>query len=162
MPVGNIEEAREISQWDVFDTDAPEGWKIIGAGSFRKSYLSPSGVVYKLQKSDYSSDNADEYMNIQDCQLTPVPGWRVPKASLYSPLGKPIIAMEYIEGEFDMEPRCQGWDLETCDVGECTDEGRCIFEIWGDATKAWGIYDMHEENVIVDQNGTRVLIDVAG
>lgn len=54
MLVGNQEEATLIHNWyhdDRWSRAAlPEGWTKLGEGSFRAAYLSPSGVVYKVQK----------------------------------------------------------------------------------------------------------------
>lgn len=59
MLVGNQDEATFIHNWyhaharlrDYYvNSNLPEGWQFLGAGSFRAAYLSPSGVVYKVQK----------------------------------------------------------------------------------------------------------------
>lgn len=52
--IGNEKDALLIHNWWHSHRDSyrnpPEGWEYLGAGSFRAAYLSPSGVVYKVQK----------------------------------------------------------------------------------------------------------------
>lgn len=53
--LGNAKDAEFIHNW-YHETlygrgGAPEGWKHLGSGSFRSAYLSPDGVVYKVQQN---------------------------------------------------------------------------------------------------------------
>lgn len=52
--IGNEKDALLIHNWWHSHRDSyrkpPKGWKYLGDGSFRTAYLSPDGVVYKIQK----------------------------------------------------------------------------------------------------------------
>lgn len=103
MLVGNQEEATLIHEW-YHDHHgrygAPEGWKYLNAGSFRAAYLSPSGVVYKVQKDrqgyGYQS-NKGEYDKWRDLYFKcKMPRYsRLPKMG-YFPTedGLGVVAME--------------------------------------------------------------------
>lgn len=124
--IGSMEEAKEI--WDYYtnqqytddfdETRSPDGWSYVGDGSSRIAYLSPSGVVYKVQRFADDEFNADEHVNFAYIrQSGKLPdGWRIPDSSLYQftaivmtmdyqrrepvpSLGDvKVIALEFIEG----------------------------------------------------------------
>lgn len=153
--IGSIEEAVEITTF-VGVRQLPNGWKFLAQGSYRKAFLSPSGVVYKRQHAPHLTSNREEYDNVRRIQSIPLDGWRVPDTELYSVGGEDIIAMEFVNGEND--PYCDA-DWGGCDCGK--PDGKCVTEHWQAPIDSWSMYDLSSDNVIVDDNGVRVLIDVA-
>lgn len=135
----------------------PNGWTKLGEGSQRKVFLSPDKVVYKVELKKAGGSNSSEFFNIQRIsELEPLSGWDLPDATLYEvSLHKTVLAMEFIEGEFDVE--CASLRELDCDCGD----RRCVGLEWEVMTEVWSIYDVTYENVIVRPDGTRVLIDVA-
>lgn len=174
--IGSIEEAAEIARFGInydeyFEINSPDGWEFIGEGAYRFAFRSPSGVVYKIENEDgeHEHHNNREFDNIQRCKLIPVQGWRVPDATVYHVNGRDVIAMEYIDGG-ESDTHCQktfeynSWNRRAGRKYKCTcgkPKGRCIAKVWRDAVKAWDIEDIHTGNIRIDDNGTRVLIDVA-
>jgi hypothetical protein len=174
--IGCVEEAAELVEFGIehdehWDVIAPEGWEFLGDGAYRYAFRSPSGVVYKIENEDgeYEGHNNREFENIQRCKLIPVQGWRVPEATVYHVNGHDVIAMEYIAGgesdilcqksfEYRTYNRLSGRKYK-CTCGK--PKGRCIAEVWHDISEAWDIEDIHTGNIRIEENGTRVLIDVA-
>lgn len=75
--IGNATEAQFIHNWyhnkPLTPFDAPEGWRRLGSGSFRVGFLSPSGVVYKVQQDLSNSryqTNEGEWKNYKRLYLT--------------------------------------------------------------------------------------------
>ncbi len=174
--IGCMEEAATLAEYDIeydggFEVIPPEGWEFIGDGAYRWAFRSPSGVVYKLENEDgeFEGHNCREFENIQRCKLIPVQGWRVPEASVYKAGGRNIIAMEYIPGGVN-DKMCQksfeqnSYNKRSGRKYKCTcgkPRGRCTAEVWYDIREAWDIEDIHTGNIRVEEDGTRVLIDVA-
>lgn len=174
--IGSLEEAATIAQFGIqhnedWETLAPEGWEFLGEGAYRCAFRSPSGVVYKIENEDgeYEGHNCREFENIKRLKQIPVQGWRVPEATIYCIDGQNVIAMEFIAGGDD-DILCQkSFEYQSynkflgrkysCTCGK--PNGRCVGEIWGDILEAWGIADVHKGNIRIEENGTRVLIDVA-
>jgi hypothetical protein len=103
--IGNADEALFIRDWYIGQgpqrryesNDTPEGWERLGSGCYRAAFLSPSGVVYKVQHSyEYSGQsNAGEAETLRRYWLTRMPkGCRLPRWSLYELDGKEVMAME--------------------------------------------------------------------
>jgi hypothetical protein len=138
----------------------PKGWKKLGAGAYRTSYLSPDQVVYKVCHQD-EYDSGDHWSNLCEfnvfkrCRISKARlprGWRIAKTKLYSfdcDDGQVhIIAMEYVEGKH-------------LEIGP-DDDDEIIFSKIG-ATKAYeviGLYDLHEGNFVVTPDGKNVIIDL--
>lgn len=127
--LGSLEEAQEIfdAVGDHFkpgwsERDVPEGWVWLGSGGSRNAYLSPSGVVYKIQHDSSEAETPwnrmeiGQFARIRKERSLP-PSWRVPKTHLYSfrttytrynrklrkevvePGTVHIVAMEYVAGQ---------------------------------------------------------------
>lgn len=153
--IGNIEDAELIGEWD-YET-LPDGWFDVGEGSSRNAYISPDGVVYKVEQRPDGS-NSLEYMNYLKIQEAgPLSGWAVPETSLYIlSESKAVIAMEYIEGVDDIE--CEA---NTAPDFKCTCHRKpCVAYEWEVAHHFWGVVDLSYENIRVMPDGTRVLIDL--
>lgn len=125
----------------------PQGWTKLGDGSFREAFLSPSKIVYKIGDPE---SNADECAAIEIAMKRPLAGWYVPWVKALPDFNYEVIAMEYIEGEFDCNP---------CPCENCPEYGNCPDSIWTVAFRHWEVDDFHEGNVIVMDNGIRAMID---
>lgn len=156
--IGNAEEAARITQWyyDGYVGDAPEGWKYLGAGVFRTAYLSPSGVVYKVQKSRaYSCQSNqgewDAYRRLYYTCKMPKHS-RLPKMGFFPMDGGPgVIAAEFIPkqcGWYQMFKNDKGEQYCFADVVEAVQRVTNIGDLWGD-------------NVRVDANNLVVPTDIA-
>lgn len=164
--VGLEEEAKAIALWDMeYDEEdceynAPEGFEYLGEGASRIAYRSlTSGFVYKRHYYPDDDTNEFEYMNILRIRDIPLKGWRVPDATLYHIEGEQIIAMEFIEGGMDIH--CQRsykfWNKE-CDCGKPF--GICTADAWEQPEGKWHVEDLHIGNIILQEDGCRVLIDL--
>ncbi|AXG66321.1 hypothetical protein SEA_ANNADREAMY_241 [Streptomyces phage Annadreamy] len=155
--IGNREDAQTVAEWDWDSNGFPEGWYYEGEGAQRLVLLSPDGVIYKKEKPGEHQVNVDEYLNYLRTRKVPVKNWRVPRTSLYTIGYESVIAMEYVEGKFDIE--CQrygkGYNQEcSCNQTPCT-----AWE-WEKPTTLWDIIDLSETNILIEDDGTRVLIDI--
>jgi hypothetical protein len=154
MSIGCFEDARLIGEWD-HNNPLPDGWHYIGDGEERIAYLSPSGIVYKVDTR--SGSNRREYFNICLIELTnPLKNWRVPEATLYEiDKQNSVIAMEYIGGR---DPQECGSTLSS---SECTCyQFPCIGIEWETVSVLWGVKDLDNCNVRLMDDGTKVLVDV--
>lgn len=152
--IGSPEEALIASKFRVvheyaesYPFELPPGWTFLGHGAWRNAFLSPTGVVYKLQIGDQDTANYEEYQNYLEIIKTPIPGWYVPEVDLYSVGPIDIIAMEYIEGEPDDDVEAEDYYFP---------------EEWFEATNSWGIEDVSPFNIIIMSDGKRALIDMGG
>lgn len=155
--IGNIEDAEFVSEWDW--SEIPDGWKFVGEGSQRLVVMGPENILYKKEKPGNHDCNTDEYCNLVYALKYPIAGWRVPKTSLYVAGYNPVIAMEYVSGSFDIE--CvrfgRGFNSEcSCGLSPCS-----AWE-WEKPQNIWNIIDLSETNVLIEPDGTRVLIDLVG
>lgn len=148
--IGSEAEARLL---DAYRGDCPPGWQVLGEGSYRRAYLSPTGVVYKrhLYDASWEDDNHLEHEISEaihaagdlPCVAERLAVCYVPKTSLYGS----ILAMEHCPGE-----RCcldDKWETDTvpCDVM--------------DALADLGIQDTHGDNVLWQGDlGRYVCIDL--
>jgi hypothetical protein len=156
MMVGCREDAEMIWEWD-HNYPLPEGWSYLGHGEERVVYLSPDNVVYKLDNE--SGANMLEYFNICMIQTTnPLANWRVPEATLYK-LNKftQVIAMEYIDGQKPV--MCGSVMTKSC-VCTCN-EFPCQGIEWEAVSVLWGVTDLNDDNVLITNDGTKVLVDVS-
>lgn len=156
MKLGNKEDAKLIyRRRRTGRGPLPKGWKKLGAGAYRTSYLSPDRVVYKVCHEDEGHHwNALEFANYRALRAERVKlprGWRVAPTKVYKFLDGCeevfIIAMKYIEGKHD-------WDSPETD-----DEW---FDKIGasEAFSACKMYDMHEGNFLITPKGQKVIIDL--
>lgn len=161
--IGTYSEAKTIAEWEFeqdeyFDWIPPEGFTYIGEGSDRIVFVSDeTGVIYKRQL-DYNSANSIEWDNLQRLKEIPIEGWELPEAYLFHVSEEPIMAMEFVDGRSDGDCM-RTWDHD----GLCTcNQTVCIALIWELPRQKWGIFDLHEDNMIVRNDGIRVLIDICG
>jgi hypothetical protein len=158
MKLGNKEDAQLIyRRRRSGNGPLPKGWKKLGEGAYRSTYLSPEGVVYKVNGSTYDGDhNFIEAMNFRRIRSSKVKvprTWRVAKTKLYTfdhdDDKVNVVAMEYVKGEHKS--------------GLCTSEQEeKYFEECG-AIAAWdalGLDDLHEGNFVITPKGTKVIIDL--
>jgi len=155
--IGNRWDASLLAEWDWSQNEFPEEWFYIGEGVQRLVLISPDGVIYKKEKPGEHDTNTEEYINYLKARNIPIKGWRVPKTSLYTIGYESIIAMEYVEGKQDIE--CQrygrGYNLDcTCGQTPCT-----AWE-WEKPQTIWDMIDLSESNILVEPDGTRVIIDI--
>lgn len=160
--VGTEEEAGFILYWhlmaknsstDYWDyPELPEGWERLGSGCYRVAYLSPSGVVYKVQ-GHYDKDgdqrwqsNFSEVRNLRRHQLKRFPkGCRLPRWNSFEfPDGKIVVAME----KFDRLLSSLSWRER-----EATREAMSRMLNVVD-----GIHDTHNANIAYDEKTNEVVI----
>lgn len=152
--IGSMAEALVISRWYAYadrHADVPEGWKFLSWGTYRDVYLSPSGVIYKIDHYEYSDHEANlcEARAITNGRQIPEYGPWMPEAHLYytEDLDAPVLAMEYIEGE------CELTEQEYQQAKQVS-------------TAVSGIYDLDragkQDNVRRRPDGHPVLIDLGG
>lgn len=155
--IGSREYAEELAEWDFSNSDFPSGWFYIGEGCQRLCLIAPDGVLYKKEKPGEHCSNEDEFINYIRMRNTTIKGWRLPETSMYLIGYEPIIAMEYIEGEFDTE--CQRYGRgynQPCSCGKIP----CTAWEWEKPQSLWNIIDLSDTNVLVQENGVRVVVDI--
>lgn len=132
----------------------PKGWKKLGEGAYRATYLSPDKIVYKICHDGQHIWNVEEFENYVKYRRTNprLPsGWRVAPAKLHNITHQgeevSIIAMKYVQGTHhkDIPDDWEAWCIEIGATG---------------AFQACGIYDAHEGNFIVTPDGKNVIIDL--
>jgi hypothetical protein len=164
MKIGNETDARFIHDWllarhnegeSLYTTahirhNPPEGWTYLGEGSYRSVWESPEGVAYKVQHHRTSfQSNEKEYECLVDAHAQEgVVGTRLPACSFY-PLSEGadgVLAMECVKGQTVYER--YSWDTPLD-----------IAELMIDIERAYGLRDMHSENVMIEEE-TKLLIPV--
>ncbi|WP_221568632.1 hypothetical protein [Alkalihalobacillus sp. TS-13] len=138
----------------------PEGWELVGRGSFRIAYLSPDRVIYKVQHTydyEYGQNNYGEFENIVCIfqSRKTMPGVRFPKFTLYELSGQPVMAMEFVKGVFPETYIC----YDTCNCQRFS--GKCNYETLTEIRETFDLFDLHDRNVMfVPEQGEWVIIDV--
>ena len=170
--IGSREEAQEILDWVrsfdrkydrptcIWDAEAPEGWGYLGSGAFRSVWLSPSGVAYKVEhRPDYDAQSSDELSKLRaSWSLEPLEGCRLPKFQGYKVDDEPIVAIEAIKGS----------TLSEHVYGDGYDQGpgygvrRELYSLLRKVEDYYRLWDMHDENAMVDEDGTLVPVDFGG
>lgn len=153
MKIGSLSDAKLIHRRRKSGKGPlPKGWKLLGAGTYRKAYLSPDGTVYKVDVGGFdNSTNYHEFLNYSNINKRKLPkGWSIAPTKLYSFDDVNIIAMKYIEGYHE--------DIDDWPVDE-------IYKHFSDnrasaAFKVCNIMDLHEGNYVVTPRGTKVIIDL--
>lgn len=129
----------------------PRGWRKLGAGAYRTSYLSPDKVVYKIchpeEGDEWNNFEFNNYARIRRDKTRLPRGWRVAPVKLYAVAGASIIAMKYIEGAH-LKINADVWEDEIEKTGA------------NQAFRSCNIWDVHEENFIVTSDGKKVIIDL--
>lgn len=134
----------------------PKGWRKLGAGAYRTSYLSPDGVVYKVchpeEGDEWNSYEFRNFIRIRKDKTRLPKGWRVAPAKLYSfnhdESEAHVVAMEYVEGEHMKISEDDDWE-EKLDGSGATR-----------AFRACNIWDVHEGNFVITRDGKKVIIDL--
>ncbi len=143
--IGNAADAKLISECGGYAT--PKGWRRLGSGCYRTAYLSPEGVVYKVETYRANGCNKREADNLirlnKKCRMPE--GTRLPKFTYYSDCG--VIAMERLDRT-----------LHEVDDHEDWNKYQSLRAQIGYATR---ICDMHNGNVMVDdETGDLVPVDL--
>lgn len=103
---------------------APKGWKHVGSGGTRSCFLSPDGVVYKIEGLHSNSNEREvkaavryrknKQLAEQDVFIPETTGWNVKDGSLTAT----VVAMEYIDdggvtvqcnAEYGDDCNCRKW-----------------------------------------------------
>lgn len=156
MRLGNKEDAKLIYRRRRSGRGPlPKGWKKLGAGAYRTSYLSPDRVVYKVCHYDeghrWNEREFRNYSRLRSSKVKLPSGWKLAPTKIYKFMDDNeevhIVAMKYVEGKHD-------WKSPEAD------------EAWFDkigaseAFAACGMYDMHEGNFLITPQGQKVIIDL--
>lgn len=167
--LGNEADARFIRDWH-FSPDAkrdawgdliqqaPDGWRRLGEGCYRVAYLSPDGVVYKVQHyyaepGQYQSQsNKGEAEALRKYWLKKMPkGCRLPRWGFFELDGRGVIAMERFNKTLSHysqynDPGSRYWILVEHLQGVLCD-----------------VYDLHGGNMAVDEENQKLVpIDLGG
>lgn len=136
----------------------PAGWKYLASGISRRAYLSPTGVVYKVQKdpgSDYQGNKGEHATAEKVRRSGSVKGAYIPRTALYEVPGSWVIALEYmpgIRGDHHWDA-CRSYTYYGEDTGRkctCMFPGavRCAARIKRELQTKLGLSDLHSENVL--------------
>lgn len=157
--IGNEHDAQTIYYWVrghenrygkpscVEQESAPYGWEFVGSGSFRSVWLSPEGVVYKVEHGyEYDYQSEEEINNLKRVWERGAPqGCRLPKFDKYIVDDRFVVAMELIKGVLLYE--YGGPEREE------------LYGILSDVENDLSLNDMHDENALVDEDGYLVPVD---
>jgi hypothetical protein len=157
MPIGSETEAAEILAafqdgedngfWGE-EIPIPGGWRYLGCGMYRTAFLSPTKVVYKLERGRRSNiqNNRGEYERILEMRYdeTVRESVIIPKAWLYEIYGTDVIAMEFMDGEWT-EWHDGGTGCEYC--GERFG-GTCAYLQFERLESKLGMSDIHSGNAV--------------
>lgn len=158
--IGNEQDARTIVEWLRSDRSdyglpsraaqgkAPEGWEYLGRGSFRSVWRSPEGVAYKVNHSTYDAQSVRELENLRRAWLKKTPkGCRIPRFEEYRVGKEVVVAMEVIKGVTLYAKYGYPGYLEH------------KREEYHSISNVYRLSDMHEENVMEDEDGLLVPVD---
>lgn len=162
--IGNETEARFIHEWyrawqnreDRWGNPgplAPEGWKRLGSGCYRIAFLAPSGTVYKVQGSPSSfQSNVSEAYTLRRYMFQKLPkGCRFPRYQLFMVKeGEGVMAMERMTSLLR-------------EYSQHREEHRRVRNLKRDLAEALhDLWDLHDDNVGVAEDGAVVPIDLGG
>lgn len=165
--LGNEEDARFIRDWYAGELekptynqfkDAPKGWTRLGAGRYRTAFLSPDGVVYKVQQryakpGEYEGQcNKGEAVNLRKYWLKKMPeGCRMPRWGFFELDGRGVIAMERFNKTLSRYPQYSSPGSEYWALV------RRLQRVLND------VYDLHGDNMAVDEESQKLVpIDLGG
>jgi hypothetical protein len=151
--IGSEGEARLIADLGHDIGQVPMGWSYVASGSYRRVFLSPTGVVYKVEMFDGPNEREHEKCarihqmaewdsNTQDA-LKYV---EVPRTSLYKVNGRQVIAMPFYRGG-------PGPDRFAGAVGGWSDEAV-------EAANFLDLRDLHGQNTRLLDDGRIAVIDL--
>lgn len=164
--LGNEADARFIRDWYVEERgkrewdqrDAPKGWTRLGAGCYRTVFLSPDGVVYKVQQRYAKPDqyegqcNKSEAANLRRYWLTKMPeGCRLPRWGFFELDGRGVVVMERFEKTLSR-------------YSQYTPDGSRYWGAFGRLQRTLqDVYDLHGGNLAVDEESQLLVpIDLGG
>ena len=116
--IGTQEEAE--TAWLIHDEyqknwrnhEMPEGWRTLGSGMFRTAYLSPSGVVYKVENVCHDSNRDEAYRYEQVKHLNGTLPFRFAECEFMLSEGRyTVLAMEYVQTD-DSDVEDSFWEME--------------------------------------------------
>lgn len=160
--IGNSRDAEVILKWVrgheamygrpscVENKEAPEGWEFIATGSARSVWRSPEGIAYKVVHNlHWDHQNASEIDHLERAWIKGVPeGCRLPKFSSFSVGDELVVVMEAING-----PRLVDY------VYKLKNERGDYYDRMNLCETRFGLTDLHDENVVIDENGLLVPVD---
>lgn len=163
--IGNFHDAQTILHWVrshpveygrpscVEDESAPYGWEFVGKGSYRSVWRSPEGVVYKVGHDNWAHNQcSEEIRRLKEAWSIEAPeGVRLPRFNSFEVDGEVIPVMEAVEGT----TLCK-WSSKNRYNQSRYHELMRVMEI------RFRLYDMHDENCMVDLDGFLVPIDFGG
>lgn len=160
--IGNEHDALTILHWVrghgteygmplcVTHESAPYQWEFVGHGSFRSVWLSPEGVAYKVDHSSgrWGGQCQEEIENLKAAwERGVIDGTRLPKFSEYDFGDEVVVAIELIKGS-----------TLTRYSGDSSD----YYGLMREVERYYRLEDLHSENVMVDEDGTLVIVDFGG
>lgn len=162
--IGNETEARFIHEWyraqraraDYYDrpgAQAPEGWKRLGSGCYRIAFLAPSGIVYKVQNNpDSFQSNAEEASTLRRYMFRKLPkGCRFPRYQLFMVReSEGVMAMERMESMLKEYSHYKAEHRRVRDLKAALVDA--LYDLW----------DLHDGNIGVAEDGAVVPIDLGG
>ena len=139
-----------------YDSRAPNGWKTVGWGGYRRALLAPDGVVYKVMH-DPSKDATGHTVNQLEAERSRTMRrkarylWKydiaVPEVTAYAVNGTTVNAMPYLPST--RQCQCNSWEYDQDDDGEWRYTYKinlCRCRKWGNARTCFGIvYKVLEE-----------------
>lgn len=160
--IGNYRDARTILEWVrgheleygkpscVEHEEAPLGWEFIATGSARSVWRSPEGIAYKVVHSTrWDTQNSDEVDHLREAWSKGAPeGCRLPKFSSFDVGDELVVVMEAINGS-----RLVDYVYE---YGNDRDD---YYDRMSICETRFGLIDMHDENVVIDEDGLLVPVD---
>lgn len=158
--IGNEQDATFILSWVrsfeyeygrpicVVDRKAPRGWNFLGNGISRSVWRSPGGVAYKVEHRS-GGQSEQEVRKMEELWDKGLPeGCRLPKFQAYYPDDEVVVAVEVIEGE------------TLYHHGEREGPFGDYYELLWRLETTLGLWDMHDDNAMVDQDGYLVPVDL--
>lgn len=161
--IGNYHDAQTILQWVrdhgegeygrpscVWDESAPLDWEFLGSGSARSVWRSPDGVAYKVvHDASWDRQNGNEVDRLTEAWLKEVPeGCRLPRFTGFDVNDEVVVAMESING-----PRLYDYVYEH---GNGRDD---YYDRLALCETRFHLIDLHDENVVIDEDGLLVPVD---
>jgi hypothetical protein len=146
-----------------------QGWRKLGQGSYRTAYLSPKGVVYKVNNDGHDGKrrrgyNYAEVTNIirirEEMELPRQ--WSVPDVTLYRVSDSDYVAaMPCLDISAPLN-NCYVWgeDCPSCKEHEGNKRmnGKCSSDLLAEGSRL-GFSDMHTKNVYPDKEGILWVVD---
>lgn len=135
--------------WMMDFSSPPEGWTYVGCGAYRRVYLGPDGVVYKLEKhqGDEQSNEGEIKAIERILKENSMPeGSRLPKACYFT--DSRVLAMEKLGKTLS--------ELSSALSGE--DYSRYM-RIKSNIVSQCKVFDLHTANVMIDDK-TKELVPV--